>query len=140
MRPTARRPVEPSAARAATELDWKAYGKQCKQQALTLGRYVRATWRRIAHPRHVSGAATWVPLLRHEGWPESQLPTALRVIWRESSGNPNCVGPGPYYGLFQLWSGFNTGGWNLCNPVVNVRLALQLYHRRGWQPWSSTAY
>jgi hypothetical protein len=140
LRRSAQRPVKPSAARAATELDWKAYGEQCKQQALTLGHYVTATWKRIAHPRHISSAATWTPLLLHEGWPKSQIPTALKVIWRESNALPSVVGPGPYYGLFQLWSGFNTGGWDLCNPVVNVRLALQLFHRRGWQPWTATAY
>jgi hypothetical protein len=137
---SATRPAEPGAARAVTELDWKAYGTECKQQAVALGRYVKATWRRISHPRTYNSAAVWAPLLRHEGWPAAQIPTALKVIWRESNAQPSCVGPGPYYGLFQLYSGFNNGGWDLCDPVVNVRLSLQLYHRRGWQPWSATAY
>jgi hypothetical protein len=137
---SATRPAEPGAAITVTELDWKAYGQQCRRQARALGRYVKATWRRISHPRNYNSAAVWTPLLLHEGWPGAQIPTAMKVIWRESSARPSCVGPGPYYGLFQLYSGFNKGGWDLTNPVVNVRLALQLYHRRGWQPWSATAY
>jgi len=135
-----KRSVSPGAARSATELDWKSYGSECKNATLALRRYVKKTWRRIAHPKRIINARTWLPLLRHEKWPKAQIPTALKVIRRESGGQPWAIGGGSFYGLFQIYEGFNTGGWDLCDPVVNVRLALQLYHRSGWQPWSATAY
>ncbi len=131
-------PAATSAARLSKE-DWKAYGRACRAKARALAKYVRATWRTIRNPRG-SSVSRWLPLLRHEGWPAATHAMCLRVITRESGGNPSLIGSGGYYGLFQMASSFSHGRYDLRNPVVNVRLARQLYSRRGWQPWASTAY
>ena len=122
-----------------TVADWRAYGRAWKKQARKNAKYVRVTWRKIKNPRG-SSVRRWLPLLRHEGWPKSQLPMALRVIYRESKGNPRLIGSGGYHGLFQISWSFSRGRFNLRNPVTNVRVAKQLFSRRGWQPWASTAY
>ena len=122
-----------------TAADWRAYGRAWKKQAKKNAKYVRVTWRKIKNPRG-SSVRRWLPLLRHEGWPKSQLSMALRVIYRESKGNPRLIGSGGYHGLFQISWSFSRGRFNLRNPVTNVRVAKQLFSRRGWQPWASTAY
>jgi|GEM_PF-2220806 len=122
-----------------TAADWKAYGRAWKKQAKKNAKYVRVTWRKIKNPRG-SGVRRWIPLLRHEGWPKSQISMAMRVIYRESKGNPRLIGSGGYHGLFQISWSFSRGRFDLRNPVTNVRVAKQLYSRRGWQPWASTAY
>lgn len=132
------RPHDTATARLSAE-DWNQYGAACRARAKALAKYVRATWRRIRHP-HGDSVSRWLPLLRHEGWPAAAHTTCLRVIRRESGGNPSLIGSGGYYGLFQMSWSFSRGRFDLRNPVVNVRLALQLYKRRGWQPWASTAY
>jgi len=132
------KPAATSAARLSKE-DWKTYGRACRAKARALAKYVRATWRTIRNPRG-SSVSRWLPLLRHEGWPASTHAMCLRVITRESGGNPSLIGSGGYYGLFQMSSKFSHGRYDLRNPVVNVRLARQLFSRRGWQPWASTAY
>lgn len=136
---TIARPVRTDGSRLTVQ-DWTSYGDARKRETKALQRYIRATWRQIRKPRRIRSAASWLPLLKHEGWPTSQLSMALRVIRRESGGNPDCVGSGGYYGLFQISQSFSRGRWNLCNPVINVRVAKQLFSRRGWQPWASTAY
>ena len=107
-----------------------------------LQKYVKRTWKRIRHPQWQGlGAKAWLPLCWHEGWPRSQKATMLRVITRESGGNPTCVGGtgGMYYGLFQIYRGHSPNS-DLLNPNTNINIALEQYHARGWIPWSQTAY
>lgn len=107
-----------------------------------LRRYVKQTWKRIRYPKWQGlGAKAWLPLCRHEGWPRSQKATILRVITRESGGDPTCVGGtgGAYYGLFQIYRGHSPDS-DLLNPNTNINIALEQYHARGWLPWASTAY
>lgn len=132
------RPRDTATTRLSAE-DWKEYGKTCRTRAGALAKYIRTTWRRIRGPRG-SSVSRWLPLLRHEGWPAATHAMCMRVIRRESGGNPSLIGSGGYYGLFQMSWSFSRGRFDLRNPVVNVKLALQLYKRRGWQPWASTAY
>ena len=117
---------------------WYAYGVKMKRRAYTNAAYNRWTWKRIKNPSgtHV---ARWLPLCWHENWPRSQKYMIVRVIRRECGGRAWLIGAGGYYGLFQISQAHNRGGWNLLNPVTNVRIARQLYGRRGWQPWP-TAY
>lgn len=138
LRRTVSRPAVTDAARLS-KADWKAYGRACRAKARALAKYVRATWKKIRGPRG-SSVSRWLPLLRHERWPAATHPMCLRVIRRESGGNPSLIGSGGYYGLFQMASSFSHGRYDLRDPVVNVRLARQLFQRRGWQPWASTAY
>ncbi len=106
------------------------YAETCR-----LDRYVQRTWQRIARPKVVS-AASWVPLLRHEGWPESAIPRAVAIIRRESGGSPTAWNRGSdCRGLFQIMARYYPGV-RLFDPVVNVRVALRLYRQSGWRPWS----
>lgn len=117
-----------------SRVDWYAWGRQCRRKAKLAAQYIRSSWRRIRNPRGTR-VERWLPLCWHEGWPRSQRATIVRVIYRESRGDPNVIGSGGYYGLFQMSWSFSRGRFELRNPVVNVKLALQLYKRRGWQPW-----
>lgn len=101
-----------------------------------LRRYVKRTWRRIAHPKRIVNARTWLPLLRHEGWPAAQIPTALMVIRRESGGDPKAWNRSTdCRGLFQIMRRYHPD-CDLFNPVTNVRVALGMYRASGWRPWA----
>ncbi len=77
-------------------------------------------------------------------FPESQWDYAEAVMYCESSGNPEAVNweyhnSGSCHGSFGL---FQIGCNNVKNsyedmydPERNVKKALHLYERRGWQPW-----
>jgi len=119
-----------------SSVDWMSYGSACKRTSERATRYVRRTWEQIAHPRHIVSAATWVPLLRHEGWPASTIPTVLAIIRRESGGSPTAWNRSSNArGLFQILACYYPG-YRLFDPVVNIQVALRMYKARGWQPWS----
>lgn len=63
---------------------------------------------------------------------------AMRVARCESTMNPRAYAAGNY-GLFQV-NGIHASQYQvsvdqLYDPVTNVRIAYDLYQRRGWQPW-----
>jgi soluble lytic murein transglycosylase-like protein len=64
---------------------------------------------------------------------------ALRVAKCESGYNPNAVGPGGYYGLFQFsastWRTTPYGGQSWFDPVANANAAAWLYAKSGPAPW-----
>lgn len=108
---------------------------------------------RVAKKGVPAAAARWAPIVNMywDRWLKKykgrrltvpELHKALLIIWRESRGNPRCVGPAPYYcrGLFQLLPGHARGKWDLFKARVNASLAGMLYVRLGWRPWASTAY
>jgi hypothetical protein len=84
-------------------------------------------------------------LLLHVGWPEAQIPTALRVARCESNYAPAIVNWGDQKdglgstGLFQLWSGwYAAAGYayaDYADPVVNATVALYVWETSGWHPW-----
>jgi|GEM_PF-3985539 len=127
------------------EYDFEAWAYVYRKRTLALRRYVKATWRKMRYPdwRH-KGARAWLPLLKHQGFPKSQLAMAVKVIRRESNGNPRCVNSSSgAAGLFQFmpfwWQG---QGWNPLNPVHNINRAKRaVIAQGGWLPaWSLTAY
>jgi hypothetical protein len=119
-----------------SSVDWMSYGSTCKRTSERATRYVHRTWTRIAHPRRIVSAATWIPLLRHEGWPASTIPTVLTIIRRESGGSPTSWNRSTdCRGLFQIMARYYPG-YRLFDPVVNIQVALRMYKARGWQPWS----
>jgi hypothetical protein len=70
--------------------------------------------------------ACWAPLVNQYSWNKQQ---AFNIIWCESRGNPNAKNPrSTATGLFQILNG-------PFDPEANVRLAFQMYSKRGWQPW-----
>ena len=91
----------------------------------------------------------WAPLALEVGWPADQLPTLLRVIWRESRCQPDALRAGADHGLTQInqihteW--LATMGLTLddmLDPEENLRFAYRLWSSReergqcGWTPWS----
>ena len=82
---------------------------------------------------------TSTELLIQRYFPEN-YETALKIAKCESRLNPNAVNyrdakitGNPSWGLFQL-NRKQFKGWN--DPETNIKLARELYVRRGWQPWS----
>ena len=66
--------------------------------------------------------------------------TALRVLYCESGADPNAIGRGSNYGLYQInavhashWAGF----WeHWFEPAWNIALAYEIWTVRGWSPWA----
>lgn len=83
------------------------------------------------------------------GWSQDLIPQALSVACGignlthpngESGCDPSAKNPyGPYYGLFQLWSGhaprFGYTTADLYDPLINAQIALALYKENGWSIW-----
>lgn len=70
--------------------------------------------------------ACWDGLIGQYAW---NTTTAFNVMWCESRGNPNARNArSSATGLFQILGG-------PVDPQANVRLAYQMYAKRGWQPW-----
>jgi hypothetical protein len=102
-------------------------------------RYVRRTWLRMRHPCWQGlGARAWTALAQHAGWPASTVPILVRVITRESNGQPSAV-LGCYRGLLQIGA-YNAPSCDLFNPYTNLRVGAQMYARLGWRPWAATAW
>lgn len=70
--------------------------------------------------------ACWDGLLAQYSW---NTTSAFNVMWCESTGNPNAKNPrSTATGLFQILNG-------PYDPAANVKLAYDMYSKRGWQPW-----
>lgn len=72
----------------------------------------------------------------------SQVETMMCLMLHESGGNPNARNPrSTARGLFQilgsLWAPhFGVAQDDLYDPVLNVRLAREIYDRQGYDAWS----
>lgn len=92
----------------------------------------------------VPPAPPTVEQLIRDVWPDHLEAEALRIAHRESRYQPGVTSPtGCCHGVFQLhevhlsWMrafGVTTVA-QLFDADTNVRMALELYRRDGWQPW-----
>lgn len=88
--------------------------------------------------------AQWHELALSVGWPEEELPTLDKVMWRESRCTPD-VYSNSNYGLTQInqihkdW--VRELGWNypddLYDPAKNLRFAYLLWADDGWKHWKT---
>lgn len=93
----------------------------------------------------------WIPVLLYAGFPETELATADRIIYRESTCRPDAINSGDpnggSHGLFQIngiwlnWFLPDRGiAWSpddLYDPVRNAAAAYAIWERSGWHPWST---
>lgn len=83
-----------------------------------------------------------VRALRAAGWPEDRVGEALRVAGCESGWRPAALGSAGEVGLFQIHpvhaARFDFHGVPLdpADPVHNAYVALQIWGKEGWRPWS----
>ena len=87
----------------------------------------------------------WHELALSVGWPEEELPTLDKVMWRESRCTPD-VYSNSNYGLTQInqihqdW--VRELGWNypddLYDPAKNLYLAYLLWADDGWKHWKTS--
>ena len=87
----------------------------------------------------------WHELALSVGWPEEELPTLDKVMWRESRCTPD-VYSHSNYGLTQInqihqdW--VRELGWNypddLYDPAKNLRFAYLLWADDGWKHWKTS--
>ena len=75
--------------------------------------------------------------LADAGWPDELIPEAMRVVQCESTNRPWVTGDSSRsLGLFQLWYGHFRAGEDWSDPRVNAAVALRVYQREGWRPWT----
>lgn len=88
--------------------------------------------------------AQWHELALSVGWPEDELPTLDKVMWRESRCTPDAYSNGNH-GLTQInnihraW--IEELGWtfpdDLYDPAKNLRFAYLLWADDGWKHWKT---
>lgn len=82
------------------------------------------------------GVAGWHDLAIAVGWTETQWSTLSCIIQRESGGNANAKNKNSSAtGLLQILARFYPGV-NLYDAETNLRVGLDLFNLRGWQPWT----
>jgi hypothetical protein len=103
---------------------------------------------------YATPAAQFAQLAINLGWPVSEYSQLIKIIERESHGNPsahNTTDPMTgSYGLMQIngfWcqnansflqtNGILTNCAMLLDPRVNLRAGLVIWNRSGWNPWST---
>jgi hypothetical protein len=103
---------------------------------------------------YASPAAQFAALAVNLGWPVSEYNQLVKIIDRESGGNPsahNLSDPnGGSFGLMQIngfWckgkssylqtNGILTSCKMLLDPQVNLRAGLVIWNRSGWNPWGT---
>ena len=103
---------------------------------------------------YATPSAQFAQLAINLGWPVSEYSQLIKIIDRESHGNPsahNTTDPMTgSYGLMQI-NGFWCQGANsflqtngiltncqmLLDPQVNLRAGLVIWNRSGWNPWGT---
>jgi hypothetical protein len=147
---TARLAARPE--RSASAEEWTAAGRAWKHSRARWQRLERRALSRLRHPGG-SGAARWWPAARYVGWPAGTRSTLVRIMTRESRGNPRIL-CGGYILPRSAGDGKpnrRAGGLMQCkpaprhwaDPIYNLWYAL---HRKylpalrawgnGWQPWA----
>jgi hypothetical protein len=104
---------------------------------------------------YATAAEQFAALAVNLGWPVEQYQKLVKVITRESNGNPSAHNEkDPMTGSFGLMqiNGFWCKGKNsflqkaglltscemLLDPEINLRAGLIIYTRSGWSPWRTT--
>jgi hypothetical protein len=83
-----------------------------------------------------SGAARWLPLAKHVGWPASTWNYLIYVINRESGGRPNALNASTNcQGLLQCMKRYAPPGANLFDATTNLTVGLRWWRQGGWTPW-----
>ena len=83
----------------------------------------------------------WRPLVSLY-FPPEEVETAICIIGRESNGDPDADNPtSSARGLFQvlgsLWAPhYGIPRTDLYDPVINTRLAVDIWENYGWGAWS----
>ena len=88
--------------------------------------------------------AQWHELALSVGWPEDELPTLDKVMWRESRCTPDAYSNGNH-GLTQINNTHRVWieelGWtfpdDLYDPAKNLRFAYLLWADDGWKHWKT---
>lgn len=125
---------------------WKDRFKYYKNQLKKYRERNRTYWKWISSPGG-SGVNRWIPMLNYCGMPGNQMWHALKVMERESHGDPNAKNKkSTAKGLFQFladwWRNKKTGKikWNPFNPHQNVlHFVRAIMVPGGWSHWSETA-
>jgi len=115
------------------DTDWAFIASAWRKKCLIARDYVASSLYRMRHPGG-SGAARWMPLAKHVGWPAATLPTLRAVIHRESRGIPTATN-GIHRGLLQIRQD-HSPSTNLLSAPANLVIGLRMYRRSGWTPWS----
>lgn len=95
----------------------------------------------IAAQHDAGPVERWRPLVESE-FPDSQVETAMCIIRHESNGDPDADNPrSSASGLFQvlgsLWAPYyGVTRAQLYEPLVNIRIARDIWQRHGWWAWS----
>lgn len=78
----------------------------------------------------------WHDLAISVGWSEENWPVLSCIISRESHGNPNAKNKhSSATGLLQILASHQPG-IDLYDPETNLRVGLEMFNSRGWQPWT----
>jgi hypothetical protein len=78
-----------------------------------------------------------VRLARRVGWPGGQIPELLRIVDRESGGNPHAKNPtSTASGLMQFLAEWWAGKWDPFCARANLRHGYLAWRKVGWQPWA----
>ena len=98
-------------------------------------RYV-ARQTKLYSARYGRAVGRWVGLARRVGWTKSQLPTLMKVIYRESRGNPNARSASGYYvGLVQFGRHWVKGRDWRTDPKESLQRCLNSVNAVGWVHW-----
>ena len=127
-------PVKHPPALGVGQQAFRAAGASYKALARKYFAEVRSLRARALRPGGY-GAARWLPLARHAGWPAAQEAALVTCIWRESRGNPRATNPWTgCAGLLQIHPCWGLGA-SAYDPLVNLRFGLRLWRSQGWAPW-----
>lgn len=78
----------------------------------------------------------WHDLAISVGWSEENWPILSCIISRESHGNPNAKNKhSSATGLLQELASHHPGV-DLYDPETNLRVGVEMFNSRGWQPWT----
>ena len=116
---------------------WRAAALRWRSEACARLAESKRLRHRLTCPARPYTAASFWRLAHFVGWPDSAHGTWLRVVERESHGQPGAVNRSSgATGLLQIYP----GGHRYLDPEVNLRAGLAKYRASGWAPWSQTAW
>lgn len=106
-----------------------------------LGDYLENYLEAMAFYESAGPVERWRPLVSIY-FPDEEVDTAMCIIDHESKGNPDADNPtSSARGLFQvlgsLWAPhYGVARTDLYDPVVNTRIARDIWDNYGWWAWS----
>jgi len=129
--------VTAAPARGASRATWLAAARQWRSQTRSRRVAIARLRDRAIHPGG-SGAARWLPLAIHSGWPRAELWTLSRIVLAESGGRVRAYNASSRCsGLLQLAPGHWRGKFDPYDPQRNLAYGLKLWHSSGWRPWTT---